>query len=216
MTLLTEADLLRQLNWRYATKSFDPSRPLSPRQWDTLKEVLRLSPSSFGLQPWKFISVESPEIRTQLRAASWGQSQVEDASHLVVLTALRTMTEAYVDRYLSEIANVRNVELSSLDGYRQSIVGNLINGPRSNAIPEWAQRQAYIAMGSLMTSAAVLGIDTCPLEGLDPKAYDDILDLTGSPYATIAAVAIGFRSATDKYQHATKVRFDISDVFETK
>lgn len=214
MTLPSEINFTHQLNWRYACKAFDPNQKLTPEQWAILAESLHLSPSSYGLQPWKFLVVQNTELRRELRMASWNQGQVEDCSHFVVFTTLKTLSEDYVNHYMQRIADVRNVELSTLEGYRQAIMGGLVNGDRSHTIQHWAQRQSYIAMGSLLTTAAYLQVDTCPLEGISAPEYDRILGLETSDYTTIAAVALGFRSANDKYQHAPKVRFDINDVIE--
>jgi len=214
MTITSEIELTAQLKWRYACKAFDPTQKLTPEQWTTLAESLHLSPSSYGLQPWKFLVVQATELRRELRLASWNKGQVEDCSHFVVFTTLKTMSEDYVNHYIERIAEVRNVEASTLEGYRQVILGSLVNGDRSGTIQHWAQRQAYIAMGTLLTTAAYMKVDTCPLEGISAQDYDRILGLETSNYGTVAAVALGFRSADDKYQHAPKVRFDINEVIE--
>lgn len=206
--------VLDQLNWRYATKTFDASKKLNTDQWGLIEASLHLSASSYGLQPWKFIVVQTPEIRAKLREASFGQGQITDASHLVVFTTLTTVDEAYVDRYFQQIAATRNVEVSSLDGYKSMIMGTVANPSNASNFPAWAQRQAYLAMGTLLTAAAIINVDTCPLEGLSPAEYDRILGLENSAYRTVAAVAVGFRSDQDKYQHAKKVRFPINEVIE--
>jgi nitroreductase len=214
MSTLQET-LLTQLNWRYATKKFDPSKQISDTDWHVLTESLRLAPSSYGLQPWRFIIVQNPELRKKLRTFSWNQSQIEECSHLVVFTTLKTMTTEYVNNFIAKMAEVRNGDIEKLAGYRDMMVNNLVHGPKKETIQEWAQRQSYIAMGSLMCSAALLNIDTCALEGLDATAYDTALNLENSGYATIAAVALGYRHDADVYQHAKKVRFDHDDVIKT-
>ena len=204
--------LLTQLNWRYATKNFDPDKRISEKDWHVLTESLRLAPSSYGLQPWQFIVVQNAELRTTLRTLSWNQSQIEDCSHLVVITTLKTMTETYIDHFIQKTADVRQSPIENLTGYRNMMVSSLVNRPDIQA---WGQRQAYIAMGMLMSSAALLTIDTCAIEGLDPKAYDKVLGLADSNYATVSAVALGYRHEEDKYQHMKKVRFDHTDVIKT-
>jgi len=207
--------LLTQLNWRYATKKFNPEKKISEKDWHVLTESLRLSASSYGLQPWKFIVVQNQDIRKILRPLSWNQSQIEECSHLVVFTTLKSMTSEYIDKFIQKTADVRDGSVEKLAGYRDLMVNNLVNGPKKDTIHDWAQRQAYIAMGSLLCSAALLHVDTCAIEGLDPLAYDKVLGLENSDYATVAVVALGYRHSEDVYQHAKKVRFDHDDVITT-
>jgi nitroreductase len=214
MSTITGASLLQQLNWRYATKKFDPTKKISAADWAVLEEALVLSASSYGLQPWKFIVVTDPALKARLRPASWNQSQVEDCSHHVVFAAQEDVTEADVDRFIARVAEVRGVSMESLAGYRGFMVGDLVQGPRHARIQEWAARQAYIAMGTLLTSAALLGIDACPFEGIEPEKYDEILGLKGTGYATVAACPMGYRATDDKYATAPKVRFAAKDVID--
>jgi nitroreductase len=214
MSTISGESLLQQLNWRYATKKFDPSKKISTAAWAVIEKALILTPSSYGLQPWKFIVVTDPALKAKLRPASWNQSQVEDCSHLVVLTAKRDITEADVDRFIDRIAEVRGATVESLAGYKGYMVGDLVNGPRHAIIHEWAARQTYIALGNLMTSAAMLGVDACPFEGIEPAKYDEILGLKGAGYTTISACPLGYRAADDKYASAPKVRFEAKDVVD--
>jgi nitroreductase len=214
MSTISGESLLKQLNWRYATKKFDPARKIPLAVWSVLEEALILTPSSYGLQPWKFIVVTDQALKTRLRPASWNQAQVEDCSHLVVFTAKQDITETDVDRFIARIAEVRGVTAESLAGFRGFMVGDLVNGARHAIIHEWAARQTYIAMGNLLTSAAVLGIDACPFEGLEPAKYDEILGLKGSGFATVAACPLGYRGPDDKYASVPKVRFEAKDVID--
>ncbi len=206
--------LQQALDWRYAAKKFDPTKRVSEKDWKTLEASLVLAPSSYGLQPWKFLVVQTPQLRQQLKDVSWGQSQVTDCSHYVVFVYKIKMDEAHIQKYIDRIAQVRNLPLTSLDGFKKAMIGDVVNGPRAQVIEWWAQRQTYIAMGFLMETAAVLKVDTCPMEGLDPKAYDKILKLEGTGWATIAAVAVGYRHADDVLQNAKKVRFENKDLVE--
>jgi len=208
--------LFKQLNWRYACKKFDATKKIREADWNILVESLRLSASSYGLQPWKFIVVQNPEIRKQLLPLSWGQTPVTDASHFVVLTYKEKMDEAHIDKFIQETAKVRGMDASTLSGYKDMMIGDLVKGPRAQIINWWAQRQVYIAMGTILTTAAMMEIDTLPMEGLDPAGYDKVLGLEGTGYKTVAAVACGYRAADDKYQHAKKVRFETKDVVEYK
>lgn len=212
MNPITNDHLLEAQNWRYATKQFDASKKIPAATWQALEEALILSPSSYGLQPWQFFVVESPDLRSKLRPHSWNQSQITDASHLVVFAIPEKIDVAYMEKYLARIAEVRGVTLESLGFYRDMMMADVIAGPRHTWVREWAARQLYIALGNFMTSAALLGIDTCPLEGLDPREYDAILDLPAKGYNTVVACAAGYRSAEDKYANLPKVRFEKSDL----
>jgi len=205
--------VLKQLSWRYAVKKFDSTKKISDKDWEILEESLRLSPSSYGLQPWKFIVVHNRDILKQLTSLSWGQSQIEDCSHYVVLTTKVKLDEELIDKHVNKTAEVRGMDPKLLAGFKKVMMGDLLNGPRSETIYHWAQRQAYIAMGFIMETAAMLSIDTCPMEGIDPKGYDKILGLENSGYATVAGIACGYRHPDDKYQNIKKVRFDKNDVF---
>ena len=149
-----------QLNWRYACKRFDPSKKIRENDWNILSESLRLAASSYGLQPWKFIVVQDPKIRQQLLPLSWGQTPVTDASHFVVLTYKEKMDEAHIEKFIQQTAKTRGGNVSDLEGYKKMMVGDLVAGPRSQTITAWAQRQTYIAMGTFLTTAAMMEIDT--------------------------------------------------------
>jgi nitroreductase len=216
MSIITGESLLQQLSWRYATKKFDASRKVSPADWSVLEQALVLSASSFGLQPWKFIVVTDPILKAKLRLASWNQAQIEECSHLVVFTAKQDIAVTDIDRFLDRIVEVRGVDRQSLAGYKGFMVGNLVEGPRHAVIHDWAARQTYIAMGNLMTSAAMMGIDTCPMEGLEPAQYDEILGLVGTGFGTVASCPVGYRSPQDKYATTPKVRFEAKDVIDRR
>ncbi len=216
MNPLATPALLDALHWRYATKLFDPARRIPADQWTALEQSLVLTPSSYGLQPWKFIVVTDPALKAKLRPVSWNQSQIEDCSHLVVFQAKEDITEGDLDRFIARTAEVRGVLPESLAGYRGYMLGDLVKGPRHAVIAEWAARQVYIALGQFMACAALLGIDTCPMEGLEPAKYDEILGLKGSGYRTLAACPAGYRSPEDKYARLPKVRYEMDDVIEQR
>jgi len=212
MTTLSPSDLLVQLHWRYATKKFDATKKIPAGTWAALEESLVLTPSSFGLQPWRFIVVTDPSIRQQLVAASWGQTQPVECSHHVVFASKVNMAAPEVDRLIQCTSEVRGVPAEGLAGYRNIMLGSLKKATEAGWVNEWAKWQSYIALGNLMTSAAVLGIDTCPMEGLDPAKYDQILGLEGSGYATCVACAVGYRASDDKYATLPKVRYPAAEV----
>ncbi len=204
---INHLELLEKLNWRYATKIFDKNKKISKENLEILIQSLVLSPSSYGLQPWKFIVVENQELREKLKPVSWGQSQVTDASHFIVFTTLKEIKSSFVDDYISRISEVRGQTKESLVGYENMMKKNIVEGMNKDYVFHWNQRQAYIAMGFLLETAALLEIDTVPMEGIDPKAYDSILGLSDSDYGTVAAVALGYRDPNDKYAEVKKVRF---------
>ena len=167
---ITPSQLDTALAWRYATKVFDPSRPIDAHTWGSLENALVQSPSSYGLQPWKFLVIRDPDLRQQLRPESWNQSQITDCSHLVVFLVQRQIGAAEADRLIEKMAAVRGRDSAALATYRQMIDVDLINGPRSQQIERWASNQVYIALGTFMTAAALLEVDTCAIEGFDPIA----------------------------------------------
>lgn len=207
MTRLAPDQLLAALNWRYATKQFDPSRKIPADVWDALEESLVLTPSSFGLQPWKFIVVRDPAVRARLLPESWNQPQVTEASHFVVLASRTDLTKADIDSWIHRLAEVQNKDADDLAPLRGMIAG-FAETMSCEARHAWNTRQVYIALGQLMASAAVLGIDACPMEGISATAYDRILGLEGSGYATAVACALGYRSADDKYASMRKARYE--------
>jgi nitroreductase len=199
--------LINQLHWRYATKQFDPQRKISAEDWAALEEALVLTPSSFGLQPWKFIVITDQAVKEKLVPVSWGQRQPADCSHLVVFAIQKNVGKAEIETFLKRIAEVRKVPVESLGTYRDMMVGSIVNGMDSATRNGWAERQVYIAVGNFLTSAALLGIDVCPMEGIDAKKYDEILGLERLGLGAIVAAAAGYRAAGDKYAAQQKVRF---------
>ena len=198
--------VLAALHWRYATKKFDASRKLSADQWAKLEQALLLAPSSYGLQPYKFIVISDPALREQLRPAAYGQAQITDCSHLVVFAARTDVTERDVEHYMARIGEVRGVERAKLEGFASHIKGDVVNGPRHAVIQEWTARQAYIALGELMTVAAIESIDVCPLEGFDPGKFDEILGLPAAGLRAVVLAAVGHRAGDDGAASLPKVR----------
>jgi nitroreductase len=207
MTSNNHLQLLDQLNWRYATKQFDPKRKISAEDWTVLEEALSLTPSGGGLQPWKFIVVTDAAVRAKLLPVSYGQAQITDASHLVVFAAKMNFNEADVDAHVQRVAKVQGVSDESLAPFRGRLVGGIVQRMDEAARNAWARNQAYIALGNLLTSAALLSIDACPMEGFDRAQYDEILGLSKQGLASAVIATLGYRVPTDKYAAAPKVRF---------
>ena len=204
--------LLQQLRWRYAVKKFDPAQKVSVEDWQTLEQALVLTPSSFGLQPWRFVVITDQATKDQLVPISWGQRQVAEASHVVVFAVRKPLTGSDVDRHLVRTAEVRSAPVESLAGFKKLLMKSLVPPPEGFDIHHWAGLQAYIALGNFMTSAAMLGIDTCPMEGIVPEKYDELLGLPSEGYGTVVVCVAGHRAADDKYAVLPKVRFTAEDV----
>ncbi len=204
----------KDLLWRYATKKYDKTKKLSDEQKEIIMEALRLSPSSFGLQPWIFVHVTNPELREKLKTAAWGQAQITDASDLFVLCSKTTLDEKYVDKYIASVAQKQSVSVESLKNYKDSLM-NLVKKTEAEKV-EWMTRQVYIALGVALAVAAENQIDATPMEGFDPKAFDQILGLGELGLVSRVLLAVGFRAEDDSFQKNKKVRFDKSDVFIEK
>ncbi len=211
----TGQQLLEALRWRYATKAFDPTRKIPAETWQVLEQSLMLSASSYGLQPYRFLIVGDSAKRAELLPHSWNQRQVVDASHFVVFVVRTAIANSDVDRLIQRTSQLRKVPAESLSGYRDMMMGDLVQGPRSRVAQHWAANQAYLALGNLLTSAALLGVDATPMEGFNPAEYDRILGLPGTGYATAVACALGYRSPQDKYAALPKVRFDPAELIQT-
>jgi nitroreductase len=205
------SDLIENLNWRYATKIFDSSRVVSEKDVEELLEVLRLSPSSFGLQPWKFIVVESKELREKLMRAAWNQSQVVDASHLFVLARKSEITDGDIERFMNAIVDLRQVTKESLSGYHDVIRG-FLHGRDVREKEAWMKDQVYIALGFLLAACAEKRIDSCPMEGFDSAKADAILGLEPLGLKSVVLCPIGYRSSEDSYAFKPKVRYGTDDV----
>lgn len=198
-------DILSKLNTRYATKIFDPTKKVSEADMDKLLEAIRLSASSFGLQPYKVLVVEDPAIRAELRKAAWDQSQITDASALLVFAAKYETNAVMVDEFVDLVSNTRNIPKDALSGYSDMMKGS-IQSQSPEQIETWVSKQAYIALGFGLVSAAVLDIDACPMEGFSPADFDRILDINKLGLKSKVILAVGYRSEEDKYQHLAKVR----------
>jgi nitroreductase len=205
-------EFIKNANWRYATKKFDATKKVSAEDLASLKEAIRLSASSFGLQLYKIIIVENPELRAQLLPASWGQNQVVDASHLIVIANQTTVSEADVDHYIATISETRNTPADSLSGFADYLKGSLANMPEE-VKPIWTAKQTYIALGNLLNAAAELKIDVTPMEGFIPAQYNEILGLNKLNLNAALVAAVGYRHEEDATQHYAKVRKSNEDLF---
>jgi nitroreductase len=212
MTPISTTTITEALHWRYATKKFDASRKIPASLWAALEESLILAPSSYGLQPWHFVVVQDAGTKEKLSAAAYGQKQPVDCSHLVVFAVRKNFSPADVDHFIDRVAEVRGAPKEGLKGYRDMMVGTVESLAKGGIVDAWSSRQVYIALGEFMTAAALLGVDACPMEGLVPAKFDEILGLSAKGFATLAACAVGYRAPDDPYAHAPKVRFPTSEL----
>ncbi|MHA7832396.1 MAG: NAD(P)H-dependent oxidoreductase [Flagellimonas sp.] len=206
------SNVLEHRTWRYATKKFDPAKSISDENLQTLLEATRLSASSYGLQPYHIFVITDPEVKEQLKPASWGQSQITDASHIIVFANATDFGEELVDEYVTNVSKTRNIPAEGLKGYSNFMKSKLMNLPAASK-SNWTTRQAYIAFGNLMQAAAELKIDTCPMEGFESGKYNEILGLSDKNLNAAVVLAVGYRSEEDETQHLAKVRKSKEELF---
>lgn len=203
-------DIIEKLNWRYATKRFDPNQKLSEKKLQTILEAGRLAASSFGLQPARLVVITDPKRRQSLEEKNSNQPQVVEASHLIVVCRVAQMDNNYVDTYVDHVAKTRGRDRASLTGYA-NMMKEFLNGMTEDQRNCWMEKQVYITLGTLLTTCAVLDIDACPMEGFDRKGYDEILSLPERGLCSVVLCPVGYRSVEDNYAKQKKVRFSLNE-----
>jgi nitroreductase len=206
------SNFIKNANWRYATKKFDATKKISKQDLETLKEAIRLSASSFGLQPYKVLIIENPELRAKLQPASWGQSQIVDASQLIVFANITNFGETDIDASIANTTKTRGLPADALKGYGDFMKSKIV------ALPEdvrntWASKQTYLALGNLMNAASELKIDVTPMEGFEPAQVNEILGLGKLGLNATLLATIGYRHEEDATQHYAKVRKSNEELF---
>jgi nitroreductase len=205
--------LIDDLNWRYATKKFDPTRKIPAADIETLQQVLTLVPTSYGLQPYKFLIVENTDVREKLRALAFNQNQITEASHLLVLCSYVDLNDQHIDLLIQQMVTERRLDATRLQKYGdfiKSIIAPMSLAERST----WNAKQTYIALGQLLQTAANLRIDSTPMEGYDVKGYDEVLGLAEKNLTATVVCPLGYRAEDDWMQHEKKVRKPVSALFE--
>lgn len=203
--------ILKALNWRYAAKIFDPSKPVSEEDFGTILESARLAPSAFGIEPWKFFVIENPEVRAKLRAVGYDQPKITDASKLVVIAYRTDMAVNGANELITRTAVQQGVGEESLMGLRSMVEGSMSRGEEQVRI--WAKAQAYIPLGMMIETAALLGVDAGPMEGFDPAGVDEVLGLKEQNLASTSMIAFGYRGE-DPAALRPKVRRVFEEVVE--
>ena len=204
--------VLENLNWRYATKKFDASKKVSEQNLETILQAIKMSPSSYGLQPYHILVITDADTRKELQPASWNQSQIVDASHMLVFAAKSEFGSELVDDYLENVSVTRGMDIENLKGYGDFMKSKLLDLPNT-VKTAWTARQAYLAAQSAMLAAAELKIDTCPMEGFEPEKYDEILGLKDKGLTSVVVLTVGYRSDEDETQNYPKVRKSNEELF---
>lgn len=203
---------IENLYWRYATKKFDKKRELSEEDLEKLLESVRLSASSYGLQPYEIFVIRDSETRKKLKEAAWNQAQLTDSSHVFVFANFRKIEETHIDAYLDNIAETRNMTRGNLKGMENMLKSTILSFTEEEQ-KIWGAKQTYIALGNLLSAAAEFRIDACPMEGFDNNKFDEILNLKAKNLTSSVMATVGYRSEEDQIQHLEKVRKSKSELY---
>ena len=193
------------LHWRYAVKKFDPARPLPEGQVDLLKEAFNLTATSFGLQPIRLLVIRHPELQEQLVGHTYGQRQVAEASHLLVICVETKIDPAFIEAYYERVRDLRGTSEQILEPYKKALVERF-KKMTPDEIRAWAVNQAYLALGNLLTVCAYERIDSCPMEGFLPAGYDRVLGLSEQGLEAVLVLPVGYRAKDDMFSDFKKVR----------
>jgi nitroreductase / dihydropteridine reductase len=210
-----QKNIVDAMNWRYAVAQFDTNKKISDEHMESLMEAVRLTPSSFGLQPWKFIVVSNPELKQKMRAAGYDQAAFTDASHMVVLAVNTGVDASYIERYIESVSTLRGIAKENLTGFSDMMNGAVAMRTPAEVV-EWSSRQVYIALGVMVAAASVMAIDSHAMEGFDKDQFDEILGLTGTGFHSLVVNALGYRSDADALAEAPKVRFATEEMIVEK
>jgi len=205
--------LIKNLKWRYATKKYDTSKKVSSEDLEIIKEAIQLSATSYGLQLFKVLIIEDPVIREKLRPVSWGQPQITDASHLLVFCGYNDVTDEDVENYINLKAQTQDLPVDSLQG-SSDFMKTKMKEKSSEEKQSWTAKQTYIALSNALNACAELKLDSTPMEGFDPEAYNEILNLKDKGLKASVVLAIGYRSEEDVTQKAKKIRNPLEAIFE--
>lgn len=206
--------LLKSLNWRYATKKFNSTKKINDSNIVLIEEAVRLSASSYGLQPYKILKIENPEVRKKLQPVSWNQSQIVDASHLYVFCSYLDLSDEMVNEYVKRKADLQKTSIDRLEGYKAFIKEKLKEKTKED-LQHWTAKQTYIALSNMLTACGELNIDSCPIEGFEANSYDKILDLTKKGLTATVVMTLGYHAVDDHNFNMTKVRKPLNELFET-
>jgi len=201
---------IEQLEWRYAVKKFNSEKQLSDAKINTLKKAFNLTATSYGLQPITLVVIKNKELQKKLVSHSFDQLQVAQASHILVICIENEVDSEYISGYFQKVKKVRGTSDAILNPFKESMIENFSN-KEIQEIKEWSKNQAYLAMGNLLTICALEEIDSCPMEGFEPEAYDEILNLTEKGLTSVLVLPVGYRADDDMFSTLKKVRRDMND-----
>ncbi len=204
-------DIIDSLRWRYATKKFDNQKNLPQEKIDILVEAFNLTATSYGLQPIKLVVIQDKKIQKELTTHSWNQQQVADASHVLVFCTENVIGEKYIRQYFDTVKAIRNTPDTILDPFKKQLITSFAN-KSSEEIANWTSKQAYLAMGNLLTVCAIEQIDACPMEGFIPEKYDEILNLESLGLSSVLVLPVGYRADDDMFSELKKVRRPTDDM----
>ena len=203
--------IIESLEKRYATKKFNTSKIIPEGAISKIKKAFNLTATSYGLQPIKLLIVKNKAIQERLLPATMNQQQVVEASHVLVFCIDTKVDEQYIVDYFDRIKTIRETPDDVLKGFRSYLINDFKDKTQED-IELWGTKQAYIAMGNLLTVCASLDIDACPMEGFSPKAYDDEFQLNEKQLKSVLVMPIGFRAEDDMFADFKKVRKELTDV----
>ena len=198
-------NIIKALEWRYATKKFDSEAIIPQETIELLKHAFNLTASSYGLQPVKLLIISNKSTLNDLVPLSMNQKQVGQASHLCVFCVETTIDEAYIRAFFDRIISINNTPDEVLNPFRTSVI-NSFKQKSDDAVFNWGARQAYLAMGNMLTVCATLGVDACPMEGFDPVEYDRFFKLKEHGLRSVLVMPIGYRASDDLHGTLNKVR----------
>ncbi len=205
------SEIIEKLKWRYACKKFDASKKLSEEQVQTLKDAFNLTATSYGLQPLKMLVISNPEIKEQLVPMSMDQEQVKDASHVLVLCRENGISSDYIKTHFDRIEDIRSTPREILDPFQEYLLESFA-GKKPEEVSLWMAKQAYLALGNLLTVCALEGIDACPMEGFEPERYDALLGLKEKGLTSVLVLPVGYRADDDFFSELKKVRRGVDEV----
>lgn len=199
-------NILEEYKWRYATKKFNSEKKISDKEMSVIKEVMRLAPSSYGLQPYEIIIVENDKIRKELcEKAGMNQPQIKDASHLIVFAYNTKINEEYLNHFIDKVSETRSIPKEDLKS-RHQLMSTAVIQQSEEWKKNWAKNQAYLGLGNLLSNVSRLKIDACPMEGFNAEKFDDILKLSDKNLSTAVIATLGYRDESDDAKDAKKVR----------
>jgi nitroreductase/dihydropteridine reductase len=203
-------DIIKDLEWRYAVKKFDSSKEIEAPKLERIEKAFNLTATSYGLQPIKMVVLKNKSLQEQLVEFSYGQQQVAQASHLLILCIEKKIDADYISGYFNKVKKIRGTSDAVLEPFKSALVNEFANMD-TGQIQQWATNQAYLALGNLLTICAVEQIDACPMEGFLPASYDELLNLGAKGLSSVLVLPIGYRAEDDMFSGFKKVRRDMEN-----